>query len=192
MAKTLIPRDEHGIIQLMPDATVYLGGQNRNGLVQIGDAIAPLGDADLGVPNGQLFRPPYLYDAAGRPAQRPMISKAPALIGYGRPFSVKHFSYKKIKGVSIIRTGSMSHSLNTDVRMVKLAFKQTSNGSLTVFPPKLPGTAIGGYYQLFILDEAGVPSEGVKVALGTAVTKRVGKPKSPYALTTATPPLAAQ
>ncbi len=92
----------------------------------------------------------------------------------------------------MIRAGAMSHSLNTDVRMVKLAFKQAPNGMLTVFPPKLPGTAIGGYYQLFILDEAGVPSESVKVILGGAVTKRVGRPKSPFALTSATPPAGAQ
>lgn len=187
MAKTLIPRDEHGIIQLMPDATVYLGGQNRNGLVQQGDSIAPLGDADLGVPNGQLFRPPYLFDTLTNPAQRPVITKAPAVLTYGKPFKVSFSSAKKIKSVSIIRAGAMSHSLNTDVRMVKLAFKQ-SGSSVTVFSPKLPGTAIGGYYQLFILDEAGVPSESVKVALGTAITKRVGKPKSPFALTSATPP----
>src|SRR5690606_32566237 len=64
LAKSLIPRDEHGIIQLMPDGTVYLGGQNRNGLVRIGDPAAPLGDSDLGVPCGQIFTPPYLFDPA--------------------------------------------------------------------------------------------------------------------------------
>jgi len=187
MAKSLIPRDEHGIIQLMPDATVYLGGQNRNGLVQAGDPAAPLGDADLGVPAGQLYRPPYLFDNTGRPSSRPVIAQTTAVIDYGRPFTIKPFSLKPIKGVSMIRNGSMSHSINTDIRLVKMAFKQAKNGTITVFPPKLPATAIGGYYQLFIVDEAGVPSEGVKVAVGADITKRVGKPASKFALTAATP-----
>jgi hypothetical protein len=65
--------------------------------------------------------------------------------------------------------------------MVKLAFKQTG-GTLTVFPPKLPGTAVGGYYMLFITDEAGVPSNGVKVQLGPDIVKRIGKPASKWAL----------
>ncbi len=72
MDKTLVPRDEHGIIQLWPDGTVYLGGQNRNGIVRTGDLGAPAGDADLGVNCAQFFSPPYLFDAntnaAGGPA----------------------------------------------------------------------------------------------------------------------------
>ncbi len=187
MAKSLIPRDEHGIIQLMPDATVYLGGQNRNGLVQAGDPAAPLGDSDLGVPCGQLFKPPYLFKADLTAATRPAIARAPSVINYGKPFTMTVNSSAPIKAVSMIRTGSMSHSLNTDVRMVKVAFKQAPSGKITVYPPKLMGTAVGGYYQLFAVDEAGVPSEGLKVALGTDISRRVGKPKSPYALTAATP-----
>jgi hypothetical protein len=50
---------------LLPDATVLLAGQNRNDLVQTGDVRAPNGDADLGVPNGQIFSPPYLFKKDG-------------------------------------------------------------------------------------------------------------------------------
>lgn len=181
LAKTLIPRDEHGIIQLMPDATVYLGGQNRNGIVVAGDSFAVQGDPDLGVPCAQLLYPPYLYDKRNEPAERPIIGKAPAVVDYGKPFKVSTLARKKIKTVSIIRSGSMSHSINTDVRMVKLAFKQ-SGANLTVYPPKFEGTAIGGYYQLFIVDENGVPSKGVKVQLGQYITKRIGKPTSKFVL----------
>jgi len=181
LAKSLIPRDEHGIIQLMPDATVYLGGQNRNGLVQAGDSFAVQGDPDLGVPCAQLLYPPYLYDKRNEPAERPVMSRAPAVIDYGKPFKISTLARKKIKTVSIIRSGSMSHSINTDVRMVKLAFKQ-SGSTLTVYPPKFEGTAIGGYYQMFIVDEGGVPSKGVKVQLGQYITKRIGKPVSKYVL----------
>ena len=181
LAKTLIPRDEHGIIQLMPDATVYLGGQNRNGIVVAGDSYAVQGDPDLGVPCAQLMYPPYLYDKRNEPAERPVISKAPAILDYGKPFKISTLSRKKIKTVSLIRSGAMSHSINNDVRLVKVAFKQ-SGSTLTVYPPKFEGTAIAGYYQLFIVNEDGTPSKGVKVQLGQYITKRIGKPLSKYAL----------
>lgn len=181
LAKTLIPRDEHGIIQLFPDATVYLGGQNRNGLVRLGDPAAPLGDSDLGVPVGQLFRPPYLFDKNAFPiANRPAITKAPTTVDFGKPFKIDIASLKEIKGVSMIRTGAMSHSLNSDIRLVKVAFTHNGTTGLTVFPPKLAGTAIGGYYMLFLVDKAGVPSMGVKVALGRHIEKRIGKPLAKF------------
>ena len=179
MAKTLIPRDEHGIIQLMPDATVYLGGQNRNGLVRLGDPVAPLGDSDLGVPVGQLYRPPYLFDQNAFPAARPLILKSPSIVDYGRPFTIDYASLSGVSGVSMIRTGCMSHSLNTDVRLVKLPFRKTGT-KLTIYPPKLPGTAVGGYWMLFVVDEKGVPSTAAKFQLGRDIEKRVGKPASKY------------
>jgi hypothetical protein len=57
LSKSFVPRGEHGTLLLLPDATVLLAGQNRNDLVQNGDVRAPNGDADLGVPNGQIFTP---------------------------------------------------------------------------------------------------------------------------------------
>ncbi|MDB6150014.1 MAG: hypothetical protein JWQ44_1462 [Chthoniobacter sp.] len=190
LAKSLIPRDEHGIIQLMPDGTVYLGGQNRNGLVRAGDPAAPLGDSDLGVPCGQIFTPPYLFDpASGQPAERPVIVTGPETVTYGKPFAVKAFSKKGIKAVTLIRTGSMSHSLNTDVRYVKVDFKagKSADGmvSLTVYPPKMPATAVGGYYYLFILDNAGVPSIAKVTAVGAEIDKRIKALKKAKLLTVA-------
>jgi hypothetical protein len=179
LAKSLIPRDEHGIIQLMPDATVYLGGQNRNGLVRAGDPVAPLGDSDLGVPCGQIYRPPYLFDpATGAPAERPAIVKGPETVHYGKPFKVSAFASKGIMSICLIRTGSMSHSLNTDCRYLKLAFKTNGKATtgmlnMTVYPPKLPATAVGGYYYLFVVDEAGVPSVAKVCVVGKEVDKRL-------------------
>ena len=179
LAKTWVPRDEHGIIQLMPDGTVYIGGQNRNGMIKAGDPGAPLGDSDLGVPCGQIFTPPYLYDPdTGGMAKRPLILGAPDQVDYGKPFKVSYMSDKKIVSVAFCRIGAMSHSLSTDSRYIRTAFKagkigKNNMGSVTVYPPKLPGTAIGGYYYLFIVDEAGVPSISKTLVLGTEVEKRI-------------------
>ncbi len=161
LAKTWVPRDEHGIIQLMPDGTVYIGGQNRNGMIKAGDPGAPLGDSDLGVPCGQIFTPPYLYDPdTGGMAKRPLILGAPDQVDYGKPFKVSYMSDKKIVSVAFCRIGAMSHSLSTDSRYITRGLQgwqdsaKTTWDRVTVYPPKLPGTAIGGYYYLFIVDEA--------------------------------------
>ncbi len=172
MDKTLVPRDEHGIIQLWPDGTVYLGGQNRNGIVQSGDVAAPGGDADLGVNVGQFFSPPYLFDANTNAAVRPVIIQSPQQIDYGVNFEVTVDAPSDIKSIALIRSGSMSHSLCTDRRYVKVPFSQLQSGALHVTAPVYPGTAVGGYYMLFVVNKQGVPSLAKKVILGGAVLAR--------------------
>ena len=171
MDKTKVPRDEHGIIQLYPDGRVFLGGQNRNGLVQSGDPEAPGGDPDLGVNCAQFFSPPYLFDANTNEAVRPQITSAPGTIDYGVDFNVG-VDNTNVTSVVLIRTGSMSHSLNTDLRYVKVPFSQLGGNLLRVTAPVLPGSAIGGYYMLFVVDGNGVPSVAKKVILGRKVEQR--------------------
>ena len=171
MDKSMVPRDEHGIIHLWPDGRVYMGGQNRNGLTPAGNPFAPAGDADLGVASAQFFTPPYLFDANTNEAVRPVIVSAPRRIDYGVNFDVTVDNGADIKSVSIIRSGSMSHSLCTDRRYVKLPF--TVNGNvLNVTAPKLPGTAVGGYYMLFVVNNNGTPAISKKVILGGAIDNR--------------------
>ena len=171
--KTAVPRDEHGIIQLFPDGRVYLSGQNRNGIVPSGDPTAPAGDADLGVNCGQFYSPPYLFDNQTNAAVRPVITMSPKQIDYGVDFNMAVDASDDIAEVVMIRTGSMSHSLNTDLRRVKVPFSKTSDTLLRVTAPVLPGTALGGYYMLFAVDSKGVPSIAKKVVLGDQVQKKV-------------------
>ncbi|HZO51216.1 MAG TPA: kelch repeat-containing protein, partial [Bryobacteraceae bacterium] len=70
MARTTVPRGLHGTATLLPDGTVFAAGENREVLVRPDDpsfplGIFPVGDPDLGVPNGQIFRPPYLFNSNG-------------------------------------------------------------------------------------------------------------------------------
>jgi len=172
MDKSQVPRDEHGIIHLWPDGRVFMGGQNRNGITPAGNPFAPAGDADLGVPCGQFFTPPYLFDANTNEAVRPVITSAPAQIDYGVDFNVGVDDASSISSVCIIRSGSMSHSLCTDRRYIKLPFSNTGGNVLRVTAPRLPGTAIGGYYMLFVVKNTGTPCISKKVVLGTGVASR--------------------
>ncbi len=172
MDKSQVPRDEHGIIHLWPDGRVYMGGQNRNGMVPAGNPFAPAGDNDLGVASGQFFTPPYLFDANTNEAVRPLIVSAPRKINYGVNFDVTVDNGADIKSVSIIRSGSMSHSLCTDRRYVKLPFTVEGN-VLKVTAPKLPGTAVGGYYMLFVVNQNGTPCISKKIMLGDQIDTRL-------------------
>ena len=172
MDKTYIPRDEHGIIQLYPDGRVYFGGQNRNGISVDGSLGDPGGDPDVGVNVAQFYSPPYLFDANTNASVRPTITSYPGTIDYGVDFNVGVASADVIKSVVLIRTGSMSHSLNTDLRYVKVPFSSVTQGTLRVTAPVNPGTAIGGYYMLFVVNDKGVPAVAKKVILGRAVENR--------------------
>jgi len=172
MDKSQVPRDEHGIIHLWPDGRIFMGGQNRNGLVPAGNPFAPAGDPDLGVPCAQFFTPPYLFDANTNEAVRPVITSYPAQIDYGVDFNLTVDDADSISSVCIVRTGSMSHSLCTDRRYVKLPFSKVGGNVLRVTAPVLPGTAVGGYYMLFVVKDTGTPCHAKKVVLGTQVASR--------------------
>src|SRR5213594_3114656 len=71
LARTTVSRGLHGTATLLPDATVFFAGENREALVRADDPSFPLmssytgllpgGDPDVGVPVGQIFSPPYLF-----------------------------------------------------------------------------------------------------------------------------------
>ncbi len=172
MDKSGVPRDEHGIVHLWPDGRVFMGGQNRNGICVSGDPFAPAGDPDLGVTSCQFFTPPYLFDANTNEAVRPVITSAPKQIDYGIDFNVAVDNSASITNVCLVRTGSMSHALCTDRRYIKLAYTNVGGNVLRVSAPVLPGTAIGGYYMLFVVKNNGTPAISKKVMVGPRIMQR--------------------
>src|SRR6267142_1674126 len=84
LAKTTVSRGLHGTATLLPDASVFFAGENREALVRPDDPSFPLmssyagllprGDPDQGVPVGQVFSPPYLFMHDGGRAARPVVA----------------------------------------------------------------------------------------------------------------------
>ena len=62
-----------------------------------------------------------------------------------------------IASVALIRTGGVTHFFDQNERYLPLSFTQTSGG-LTVTAPVNANLAPPGYYMLFIVNSAGVPS----------------------------------
>ena len=179
LAKTTVSRGLHGTATLLPDASVFFAGENREALVRPDDpafpmatsyaGVLPRGDPDQGVPVGQLFFPPYLFRADGTLAARPEVAASPAEIGYRGHFDLTVAGdASQIASVVILRSDHNTHSLTAGDRYVKLAFHvkgPAARGELRVRAPKLPAQAIPGIYMLFVLDRNGVPSVGRQMRL---------------------------
>jgi hypothetical protein len=129
----------------------------------------PRGDPDLGVPVGQIFYPPYLFNEDGSKAKRPVIRDAPRVIDYRGHFDVEvSGAPADIGTVVLLRSDHNTHSLTAGDRYIKLAFGQKGNtrkGELRVVAPNLPAQAVPGVYMLFVVDRHGVPSVGKQVRL---------------------------
>ena len=163
--KTTVPRSIHGDIFLLPDATVMLTGDDHTNSVPRGDRAAPFGDPDLGVDTAEIYWPSYLFNDDGSLATRPVITKAPEKIRYGRTFEIQVTEGTPIKSVAIVRTGLPTHSQYANIRYIKLAFTPndphegpSGTDRLTVHAPSVPVQAIPGDYMLFVIDAKGVPS----------------------------------
>jgi hypothetical protein len=180
LARTTVSRGLHGTATLLPDGTAFFAGENREALVRPDDpsfpmlssyaGLLPRGDPDLGVPVGQVFSPPYLFNADGSRAQRPVLRKAPDQIKYGHHFDVEvRGSTSNIGSVVLLRSDHNTHSLTAGDRYVKLSFQPKGGGSngsegrVRVTAPSHAAQAVPGIYMLFVVDTNGVPSAGHRV-----------------------------
>lgn len=103
-------------------------------------------------------------------ATRPALASAPPVIAYGQPFPVATPDAENIHHAVLMRLGSVTHSLNTDQRLVRVSTVRLPGGPggeglVLAQAPLFPTVAPPGYYLLFLLDGHGVPSKGAMVHL---------------------------
>ncbi|KAH7169897.1 galactose oxidase precursor [Dactylonectria macrodidyma] len=149
-----IPRVYHSISLLLPDATVLNGG---GGLC---------GSCTTNHFDAQIFTPPYLYDANGNLAKRPSIQAiAATTLKVGRTMSLRTDS--AISSASLVRYGTSTHTVNTDQRRIPVALKKRDTNLYSFVIPADPGIALPGYWMLFVMNQAGVPSvaKTIKITL---------------------------
>ncbi len=133
----------HSISLLLPDATVLTGGGGAPGIVK-----------NL---NAEIYYPPYLYDASGQPAVRPVFTLMTPTV-HPNGFVQGNVGAKdQISRITMLRTGSVTHSYNSDQRFLDVPF--TQNGQhIVAHLSSDPGISLQGYYMLFAFNQAGVPS----------------------------------
>jgi hypothetical protein len=115
---------------------------------------------------GEIFSPPYLFNADGSLATRPTINQAPASVGYNQSFSVQMAGATSVSKVTWISLGSVTHSYNENQRAMRLTFTGSGTSSITVTAPARAAIAPPGYYLLFIIDSRGVPSVAKIIHIG--------------------------
>jgi len=150
----------HSNALLLPDGSVLVSG---GGATQP----TPLADPNKNNLNAEIYYPPYLFAASGARASRPVIGNAPTWIDIGKTFGVDVANAAAVSRITLVKTGSMSHSFNMDQRFLDLTFK-TNGSHVSIQAPTRAGEAPPGYYMLFVFNEAGVPSIAKMLRLGIA------------------------
>lgn len=117
----------------------------------------------------EIFCPPYLFNANGTPATRPVTSGSPQRVRYGAQFSVCLNSVGTISSACLIRPGATTHSFDQNQRYVPLTVTQDLTlGRLIATAPADSSLAPPGDYLLFVVNSSGVPSIARWVRLGFA------------------------
>ena len=138
------PRLYHSNSLLLPDGTILvIGGNPARGTYE---------------QHIEIYSPAYLFNSDGSLATRPTITGVPSTgIGYGSSFQVQTPDAASVSSVVLIRPGAPTHAFDMEQRLVGLTFTAGS-GVLNVTAPPNGNIAPPGYYLLFILNSAGVPS----------------------------------
>jgi galactose oxidase len=146
------PRVYHSTALLLQDGRVYVGGGGQCG-----------SGCSANHFNTEIFTPPYLLNANGTAATRPVISSAPATAALGNNIAVT--TSGPVQSFVMMRLSSTTHTVNNDQRRIPLTPVSSSGNTYTLTIPSNSGIALQGYYWIFALNAQGVPSVGSTILI---------------------------
>ena len=142
----------HSIAILLRDGSVLVGG---------GGAPGPLTNLNV-----EIYYPPYLFlPSSTERAPRPQITSAPAKLSVGKSVMVGATPAAAIARVTLIKTGAVTHSFNSEQRFMELPITARTATSVAVTTPANKKLAPPGTYFLFVIDDQGVPSVAAIVTI---------------------------
>jgi hypothetical protein len=133
-----IGRNYHSSAVLLPDGRVAVFGSNPGN-----------GTFELRI---SLYSPTYLHKG-----ERPVISGVPATVTHGQQFTFGVSSAKTIRWAQLMRPMSVTHQMDSNMRLVDLPVV-VANGMATASVPPNPNLLPPGPYLLNITDSEGIPS----------------------------------
>ncbi|KAK44003.1 galactose oxidase [Caballeronia jiangsuensis] len=144
LAQQAVPRTYHSVALLLNDGRVLSGGGGLCGS-------CATNHTDI-----EILTPPYLLNADGSAASRPSLSSVPSDAQLGTTIVVT--ASRSARAFVLMRSSSVTHSLNNEQRRVPLTFSVGTAGEFQLNIPSDPGIVVPGYYMLFALNANGVPS----------------------------------
>ncbi len=144
-------RAYHSVATLLPDGRVISAGDNGNG------------PASGATDSAEVYEPPYLFKGP-----RPTITDAPSAVNWGQTFGVDTPN-TDIDRAALIAPGAVTHATDMHQRYIPLELEERAGGVDLTAPPNA-NAAPPGYYMLWLINEAGVPSvaEFVRILPGAA------------------------
>jgi hypothetical protein len=140
-------RTYHNSAIVLPDMRVLLGGHSPIA-AHYGGANSDQGGAfsnNDSDPSFEVWSPPYLFRGA-----RPHITHAPAGIDYGEKFSIGTPQAAEIDSVVLLKTPSVTHTMDSDGRGLTLDFTKTGDGTLAAVNAPSGKVAPPGFYYLVV------------------------------------------
>ena len=149
LAPMQTPRTYHSVALLMLDGRVFVGGG--------GLCVDTYAGTCNNHPDAEILTPPYLLNADGTPAQRPVINSAPGQTAPNTTITVQ--TDTAVASFALVRMAAATHSVNNDQRRIPLPIiggDQSSGYWLHI--PADTGDVLPGNYMLFALNASGRPS----------------------------------
>jgi hypothetical protein len=138
-AKGRVARLYHSVALLTPDGKVITAGSNpRRGVEEL---------------RIEVYSPPYLFKGP-----RPAITLARDHAAYGARVAATTPDPGALREVNLVRPSATTHASNTEQRLLDLAFTATGPTRIELTLPDNPNLAPPGWYMVFAVDAAGVPS----------------------------------
>ncbi len=145
-APSRVPRLYHSVSLLAPDGKVVTAGSNPQRLTE-----------ELRI---EVYWPAYLF-AGERPVCRPDQTE----VGYGAALGAQAPNAADLASVALVRPGATTHSADVEQRLVDVPHQVTAPDRISLQLPASGNLAPPGWYMVFAVNTAGVPSEASWVHL---------------------------
>jgi hypothetical protein len=149
-AAATVRRMYHSVALLLPDGRVVAAGGNPPPYGHQVPWVPPDENEELRL---EVYSPPYLFSGA-----RPTLSAVPTEWARGQQVEIRTPHAGDIRWLSLIRPGATTHAFDNSQRLIDVPISQQGAGVVRAAVPVEPTLAPPGWYMLFLVDTAGVPS----------------------------------